>query len=111
MSRMIAWQRSDIRDEKSTREELGATSLIMDWQSPRNKKWIRSIAIALIVCFINQDIIWAQEGAPVWSKGQNGSLSFKPTNVNGSIAVPKDVAVTKEVFTTSGDKTIINIHA
>ncbi|MFH1752806.1 MAG: hypothetical protein ABH875_01365, partial [Candidatus Omnitrophota bacterium] len=95
----------------STREELGSNSLIMDLQSSRHKRWIRAIAITLVVTFINQDIIWAQDGAPIWSKGQNGSLSFKPpVNVNSPINVPKDVAVTKEVYTAPGDRTIINIQ-
>ncbi|MDP3791354.1 MAG: glycosyltransferase family 2 protein, partial [Candidatus Omnitrophota bacterium] len=101
-------------DPISTREELGRKSLIMDWQSARNKKWIRAIALILIVCFVNQDLVWAQEGSPVWSKGQNGNFALKPQPVTpqGGIAIPKDVAVTKEVYksTNGGDKTIINIQ-
>ncbi len=107
---MIAWQRCDRKEEMTTRQELGSTSLIMDWQSPRNKRWIRAVASLLVICFINQDIVWAQDGAPVWSKGQSGSSFFKPTNVSDSIAVPKDVAVTKEVFNAGDGKTIINIQ-
>src|SRR3989338_3051056 len=101
---MNVWQ-SDMRDE------LGSKSLIMDWQSPRNKRWIRIIALILVVTFIHQDLVWAQGGTPIWSKGPNGSFALKtPVNVNGGIAVPKDVAVTKEVYTAGGDKTIINIQ-
>ncbi|MDP3789957.1 MAG: glucan biosynthesis protein, partial [Candidatus Omnitrophota bacterium] len=103
-----------------TREELGSKSLIMDWQSQRNKKWIRVIALLLIVTFVNQDLIWAQGGTPVWAKktnpsagsGQDGSFSVNtPVNVNSNIAIPKDVAVTKEVYNAAGgNKTIINIQ-
>ena len=86
----------------------------MDWQSARNKKWIRTIAIVLTVCFIHQDLVWAQGGTPVWSKGQNGSFNFKkpaePNQLNGNINIPKDVAVTKEVYRGTGNKTIINIQ-
>ncbi|MBU0604710.1 MAG: hypothetical protein KKH77_00275, partial [Candidatus Omnitrophica bacterium] len=103
--------RSVEKNIASTREELGSNSLIMDLQSPRYKRWIRAIAITLVITFINQDIIWAQDGAPIWSKGQNGNLSFEPpVNVNSPISVPKDVAVTKEVYTAPGDRTIINIQ-
>ena len=131
ISKMIAWQsrRDSVQknslsvftplDPKSTREELGQISLIMDWQSARNKKWIRTIAFILIVCFVNQDLVWAQEGTPVWSKGQNGNFAVKPQPVTpqGGIAIPKDVAVTKEVYnspqrTTNNEQrsTIINIQ-
>src|SRR3989338_5536698 len=107
---MNAWRSKEIGVE-STREELGSKSLIMDWQSPRNKHWIRIIALILIVTFINQDIIWAQGGTPVWSKGQNGSFAYKqPLNVTGGVAVPRDIAVTKEVYTGANGKTIINIR-
>src|SRR3990167_1771897 len=104
-------QDADDRGFQSVREELGSTSLIMDWQSPRNKKWIRAIALILTITFINQDIVWAQGGTPAWSKGESGSFAVKqPPGVQGGIAIPKDVAVTKEVYTTAvGDKTIINI--
>ncbi|MCX5666756.1 MAG: hypothetical protein NTY34_00360 [Candidatus Omnitrophica bacterium] len=110
------------RGSLSTREELGARSLIMDLQSPRNKKWIRSIALVLVVCFINQDLVWAQEGTPVWSKGQGHSTGSGPggnfavktqaVTPQGGIAIPKDVAVTKEVYkSTNGDaRTVINIQ-
>ncbi|MDP2929936.1 MAG: hypothetical protein Q8O01_07780, partial [Candidatus Omnitrophota bacterium] len=105
----------------STREELGRQSLIMDLQSARNKKWIRAIALVLIVTFVNQDLIWAQGGNPVWSKGSNppiasgqdGTFNYKPpVTPQGGIAIPKDAAATKEVYkSTNGDaKTIINIQ-
>ncbi|OGW95336.1 MAG: hypothetical protein A3K16_03065, partial [Omnitrophica bacterium RIFCSPLOWO2_01_FULL_45_24] len=99
-------------DSISTREELGSNSLIMDWQSLRNKKWIRAIALILIICFVHQDLVWAQGGTPIWSKGSNGSFNFKPpVTPQGGVAVPKDIALTKEVFkSTAGDKTIINIQ-
>ncbi|MCX5665841.1 MAG: hypothetical protein NT036_02165, partial [Candidatus Omnitrophica bacterium] len=72
------------------------------------------MAAVLIVCFINQDLVWAQEGTPVWSKGQNGNFAVKPlaTTPQGGISIPKDVAVTKEVYksTNGDDRTIINIQ-
>ncbi|MDD5423256.1 MAG: hypothetical protein PHT32_07565, partial [Candidatus Omnitrophica bacterium] len=77
----------------------------MDWQSAHNRGWIRIIAILIVICFIHQDIVWAQGGSPVWSKGSNGTF-----NVNTKIDLPKDVAVTKEVHTGSSPKTIINIQ-
>ncbi|MDD5496593.1 MAG: hypothetical protein PHP46_05800, partial [Candidatus Omnitrophica bacterium] len=84
----------------------------MDWQSARNKKWIRVIASFVIICFLHQDIIWATDGIPVWSKGPNGSFSVKPANTaNGDVNIPRNIAETKEVYTTKvGDKTIINIQ-
>ncbi|MFA5500425.1 MAG: hypothetical protein WC404_05045, partial [Candidatus Omnitrophota bacterium] len=85
----------------------------MDWRSSRNRKWIRTISLVLIVCFFYQDLVWAQGGTPVWSKGQNGNFVVKPQAVTpqGGISIPKDVAVTKEVYNSSnGDKTIINIQ-
>ncbi|MCX5666038.1 MAG: hypothetical protein NT036_03190, partial [Candidatus Omnitrophica bacterium] len=102
------------RDSLSTREELGRKSLIMDLQSARNKKWIRAIALFLVVTFVNQDLIWAQEGSPVWSKGQNGNFALKtqaPAS-HGAMPIPKDIAVTKEVYnsTNGGGNTIINIQ-
>ena len=104
----------DYSDPISTRGELGGKSLIMDLQSARNKKWIRAVALILTACFINQDLVWAQEGTPVWSKGQNGNFAVKtqPVTPQGGIAIPKDVAVTKEVYNSSnsGSKTIINIQ-
>ncbi|MDP2929043.1 MAG: hypothetical protein Q8O01_03135, partial [Candidatus Omnitrophota bacterium] len=118
LNRCEAAQKGDLfADSVSTREELGRKSLIMDLQSARNKKWVRSIALILIVTFVNQDLIWAQGGNPVWSKGQNPStspgLNYKhPVTPQGGITIPKDVAVTKEVYkSTNGDaKTIINIQ-
>ncbi|MDO8536595.1 MAG: hypothetical protein Q7S30_06290, partial [Candidatus Omnitrophota bacterium] len=115
---MNAWQSkgdiggSAVSFSGGTREELGSGSLIMDWQSHRNKKWLRTIAVLLVVTFVNQDLIWAQGGTPVWAKAQNGSFSVKtPVNVTGNIAIPKDVAVTKEVYHAPGSsKTIINIQ-
>ena len=107
---MLAWQsktflsgRVASKNEGSVRDELGSAALIMDWQSPHNKWWIRLVAITLTIAFIHQDIVWAQEGTPVWSKGQGGSFNVKtPINdnnkLNANIAVPKDIAVTKEVF-------------
>ena len=69
--------------------------------------WIRLISITLTIAFINQDIVWAQEGTPVWSNKANGD-----NNLNADITIPKDVAITKEAFRgNNGDnKTIINIQ-
>ncbi|MFA6079744.1 MAG: hypothetical protein WC779_08380, partial [Candidatus Omnitrophota bacterium] len=108
---MIAWQKKTRESvDTSTREELGSTSLIMDWQSRRNKKWIRTVALLLTVCFIHQDLVWAQGGAPVWLNAPTGNVSARPqSNPASGITIPKDVAITKEVFN-AGDKTIINIQ-
>ncbi len=65
----------------------------------RNKGWIRIAAIILIVTFINQDLVWAQDGASVLSKGQAGSFSL-----------PKDLATAKDVHVAKSGKTIINIQ-
>ncbi|MDD5423003.1 MAG: hypothetical protein PHT32_06265, partial [Candidatus Omnitrophica bacterium] len=77
----------------------------MDWRSAHNKVWIRSIAIFIVICFIHQDIVWAQGGSPVWSSKTGGSF-----NLNSPVNVPKDEAVTKEVHTGTSGKTIINIQ-
>ena len=117
---MNAWHGRDevspVERQTSTREELGSKSLIMDWQSARNKWWIRLVALIVVICFIHQDIVWAQGGTPVWSKQPNGSFSFKGDKSNvmlngNNLNIPRDVAVTKEVYGSSGsDKTIINIQ-
>ncbi|MFA6320648.1 MAG: hypothetical protein WCY36_02185, partial [Candidatus Omnitrophota bacterium] len=56
--------------------------------------WIRLIAVTLTIAFIHQDIVWAQEGTPVWSKPSNGSFNVKTpinnNNLNANIAIPKD---------------------
>ena len=106
---MNAWRTTDdfVVGKSTTREELGSTSLIMDLRSPRNKKWIRTIALLVVFAFINQDIVWAQGGDPAWGKH---AASVNPLNVNNNINVPRDVAVTKEVYNSTGDKTIINIQ-
>ena len=106
---MNAWRIDNkfIVEKSSAKEEPGSTSLVMDWRSVRNKKWIRLIALLVVSAFINQDIIWAQGGDPIWAKP---SASSNPLNINNNINVPKDVAVTKEVYNSTGDKTIINIQ-
>ncbi|MCX5679414.1 MAG: hypothetical protein NTZ95_01910 [Candidatus Omnitrophica bacterium] len=106
---MNAWRVTNdfVVGKPSTREELESTSLIMDWRSTRNKKWIRLIALLVVFAFINQDIVWAQGGDPIWGKQ---AASANPLNINSNINVPKDVAVTKEVYNSTGDKTIINIQ-
>ena len=111
---MNAWQKIPWIgvDGPTTRDELGSGSLIMDWQSPRNKNWIRTIAILLTICFVHQDLVWAQGGTPIWAKGQGGSVAGKTEGADGQITIPKDVATTKEVYkSATGDKTIINIQA
>ncbi|MDO8535723.1 MAG: hypothetical protein Q7S30_01750, partial [Candidatus Omnitrophota bacterium] len=77
----------------------------MDWQSPHNKWWIRIIAIVLTIAFINQDIIWAQDGAPVWSK-QSRPEDFVTRKGAGNdmlfpgheTSIPRDIATVKEVY-------------
>jgi len=105
----------------STRSELGSTSLIMDWQSQRNKKWIRTIACVLVVTFIHQDIVWAQGGTPTWwTRAQNNVINKPLLNnkLNANISIPRDLAVTKEVYNSpnrqtgkpANRQTIINIQ-
>ncbi|MDD5428492.1 MAG: hypothetical protein PHI58_04570, partial [Candidatus Omnitrophica bacterium] len=66
--------------------------MLSAWQ--QKPWWIRLIAIILAAAFIHQDIVWAQEGTPVWSKPANGSFNVKaPINnndLNANIAIPKD---------------------
>ena len=71
----------------------------MDWRSPRNLWWIRIVAYIIIIAFLNQDLVWAQGGNPVWSKPVTSPTAV--TTVNGNINIPKDVAVTKEVYNAS----------
>ncbi|MEI7463684.1 MAG: hypothetical protein WCK03_04805 [Candidatus Taylorbacteria bacterium] len=120
---MLAWRKNDKSSlegptfnlfspgDGAIREEMGGASLIMDWQSPRNKKWIRTVASFIIVAFLNQDIVWAQGGNPVWAKPPVVNTANKTqADLNTNIAIPKDVAVTKEAFDANSDKTIINIQ-
>ncbi|MFA6079734.1 MAG: hypothetical protein WC779_08330, partial [Candidatus Omnitrophota bacterium] len=65
----------------------------------RNKGWIRIVSIILIVTFINQDLVWAQDTASVLSKETAGSFSL-----------PKDLATAKDVHIAKSGKTIINIQ-
>jgi len=56
---------------------------------PGTNGWLRTIALILVITFINQDIVWAQGGSPAWSH-QDGTSAFKPTTTaNGNISVPK----------------------
>jgi len=76
------------------------------------------IAVIIISCFINQDIIWAQGEVPVWSKGPTTNTAYKaPADPVNPISIPKDLAVTTETFKAplratngEGQKTIINIQ-
>ncbi|MFA5144358.1 MAG: hypothetical protein WC522_09420, partial [Candidatus Omnitrophota bacterium] len=74
-----AWQQIDAGNQlpriQKTRDELGSKPLIMDLRSPRNKWWMSTVAVTLIICFIHQDIVWAQEGTPVWSSKASGSFN------------------------------------
>ncbi|MFH0764592.1 MAG: hypothetical protein V1927_06270, partial [Candidatus Omnitrophota bacterium] len=93
-------------------------NIFLDLTGSRNKRWIRIIALALIVAFINQDIVWAQGGTPAWSKPAPSSNPPQSNQVRiARITIPKDVAVTKEVYNSSQRttedgrrKTIINIQ-
>jgi len=105
----------------------------MDWQSPHNKWWIRLVAVTLTIAFIHQDIVWAQEGAPVWSKpanekwgpaasppgelSPNGTVPISHNTLNANISIPKDIATVKEAYfpsnrtTQNAERTtIINIQ-
>ena len=82
---------------------------------------VRIVAILLTMTFGIQTMAQAQGGTPVWSKGASPSaaardydwgLSAKePVNIDNQIAIPKDIAITKDVYNAAGaDKTIINIQ-
>lgn len=68
------------------RGELGSSSLIMDWQSKRNKWWIRTVALLVVICFIYQDIVYAQGGTPVWQQAKVDSRQ------NGKV-LPNDIRI------------------
>ena len=75
-----AWRPKNTGNHSLTRQFTDPVSerpLIMDWQSPRNKWWMRIVAVTLTIAFIHQDIVWAQEGTPVWSK-QSAGGPFNP---------------------------------
>ena len=89
-----------LTQKRNNCDSLNEKPLIMDWRSSHNRWWIRVVSITLTIAFIHQDVVWAQEGAPVWSRP------------SPDITIPKDVAITKEVYQGSDadKKTIINIQ-
>lgn len=94
-------------------KEGHADPLIMDWRSTRNRWWMRAVASVLVLAFVYQDIAWAAPAdtvAPVEKRFPAGNDLSRPSNVNGSISIPRTIAVTKDVFTAAGDRTIINIQ-
>ncbi|MFH0764595.1 MAG: cellulase family glycosylhydrolase [Candidatus Omnitrophota bacterium] len=106
---MNAWR--SLKWSKAQKDEPQEVSLIMDWRSPRNLWWIRIVAYFIIIAFLNQDIVWAQGGTPTWL------TKTVSKEVPGTFSVPKDVAVTREVYNSSQRttedgrrKTIINIQ-
>src|SRR3989338_6995663 len=89
----------------------------------KDKIWFKVISISLVIAFLNQDLVWAQGGQPVWlehkqspanlgdsplKRGQSPITAVKELN---GISIPKEIAVTKGVSTASGDgNLIINIQ-
>ena len=73
---MLAWRKNN--NSVDAREEMReTTALIMDLRSSRNKVWMSAVAWVLIICFINQDIVWAQSGTPVWVKQSSANTPAK----------------------------------
>ncbi|MFA6142837.1 MAG: hypothetical protein WC738_06065, partial [Candidatus Omnitrophota bacterium] len=100
-----------------TQESEIKPNIFMDLTSPRNKRALRVISFVLIVAFINQDLVWAQGGTPIWSKPAQTTSQNEKLGTVPNFSIPKDVAVTKEVYNgkstsgqKSGPKTIINIQ-
>ena len=72
---------------------------------------VRIVAILLIMTFGIQTMAQAQDTAPVWPKGDNSLASARNYAGSLSVKVPKDIAITKDVYRAAGaDKTIINIQ-
>jgi hypothetical protein len=102
----------------SVRQEIGNKSLIMDWQSPRNKWWMRLIAITLVIAFIHQDIAWATDGSLSWITDKNNNNQVNANSLANNtfkannIQVPKDKASIQHVHQgdSNDQKTIINIQ-
>jgi len=79
---------------------------IMTWRR-RNAVFIKFASIFLIVVFLYQNVIYAQDGLPVWSG--SAKISVESEAVNG-YDVPYELAEVKEDIQTDGDELIINIQ-
>ncbi len=101
--------------------KVGFTRADIGLSSGYRRPCVRIVAILLILTFGIQILAQAQGGAPIWSKGESslagvrdydGDLPINESvNVNNSICVPKNIAITKDVYNAEGaDKTIINIQ-
>ena len=59
---LSAWpQNDDWNDLGQSPAKEAAPNLIMDLRSPRNKWWMSTVAVILVICFIHQDIVWARD--------------------------------------------------
>ncbi|HPM43077.1 MAG TPA: hypothetical protein PLV52_04535, partial [Candidatus Omnitrophota bacterium] len=76
----------------------------------KNHIWVKIVAVLLVVTFVNQDIVWAQDAVtpvskPASSSGNPQSIDnkafFKPNNVNASINIPKNLATVRESWSPS----------
>ena len=76
----------------------------------KNHIWVKIVAAILVVTFVNQDILWAQDAVTPVSKPTSSSENpqsidnkafFRPNNVNASINIPKSLADIRESWSPS----------
>jgi len=71
-------------------------------------KWlVRAIASAVVVCFVWQDVLFAQGGVPTWSSVKSKNI---PRNTISAIEVPYDAGVARVVKPFNSDEIIVNIQ-
>lgn len=100
-----------------TLSRVRSAKVSIDLRSGYRRLYVRIMAMLLVMAFGSQILVQAQGSAPAWSKGENSSVGIRdydgslPVNINNNIRVPKDIAVTEDVYNAAGaDKTIINIQ-
>ncbi|MFC1590071.1 NAD-dependent epimerase/dehydratase family protein [Candidatus Omnitrophota bacterium] len=101
--------------DNAQRDRGDARPLIMDWRSPRKKKWIRAIALIIIIAFLNLDIVYAQGGEPIWlhAKPAAAKEDHPQKRIFSDIhnaKIPHNIAVTRDKYDTGNGDTIINIQ-
>ncbi len=68
----------------------------------------KAIAILLVLAFVNQDIVWAQAGEPLFQKAYTQGQS-QPSGLK-DISLPKDLAITRDRYDSGKEDLIINIQ-
>ncbi|MCM8780908.1 MAG: zinc ABC transporter substrate-binding protein, partial [Candidatus Omnitrophica bacterium] len=72
------------------------------------KLWIKTIALIVVICFIWEQIVYAQGGSPVFiTQKINGKLTQKDLD---NFSIPYDIGVTRQVHKGANDETIIHIQ-